>query len=103
MSSIFINLKFKFSVFAMAKKIIYTNPSLDVTKRSLISPGTPRYEEIINAVISEFNKKTNMYYCATCHSIETRSSIPSHQNPKPKQHQIFTKGDVIGNEMVYYV
>jgi len=71
----------------------YLNPPEDPAVRSFIPTASPRFQEMIDYIILEFNKKSPQYYCPTFHSIETRNS-EKHLVHKSCQH--FTKGDLIG-------
>ena len=76
----------------------YINPPLELTQRTIIPQENARFTEIIDVLTIEFNKKTIMYYCSKFHSIETRNSAshPTHDGCKH-----FTKGDIIGTELLY--
>lgn len=73
----------------------YVNPPLDLKSRSMFAKDSPRFRDIIDKLIVEFNKKSPSYYCRKFHSIETRTSEKQEAH-KECRHP--TKGDLIGNQ-----
>jgi len=72
----------------------FQNPPFDLSKRNLVSYGSPRFKEIIKNLIHEFSKTNPMYYCTKHHSIETRNTS------KQQRHDnctFLTKAETIGN------
>ena len=69
----------------------YVNPDTDLDKRPFYPQDCSDFNLIIEKIHVSFAKASNpVYYCMSCHSIETRHSIDFHGNCKiAKKSEIF--------------
>ena len=77
----------------------YTNPDQNLDKRPFYIPNSYEFNYIIEKIHSDFSKATNpIYYCMSCHSIETRHSIDFHKSCK-----IAKKAQVLGKHSNHFI
>ena len=62
-------------------EIEYLNPEADLSKRPFYPQNPSEFTYIVEKIHISFSSATNpIYYCVTCHSIETRHSIDFHKS-----------------------
>jgi len=74
--------------------IEFFNPPKDVKKRDFYGKKSPNYDLMMNLLHSDAQKTPRIYYCGTCHSIETVSTYVTHK--KSSLCEIYSRGQILG-------
>jgi len=58
----------------------YTNPPDNITLRSFLQKESEEYEFMLTLLHTEAFGSQSSYYCGSCHSIETYTTIENHKS-----------------------